>query len=516
MKKAILYIRVSTDEQSKNYSPKHQEEFLRRYCDFNNITIVELVFEDYSAKTFNRPAFQTMLQKLKRRSLKADFLIFTKWDRFSRNAPDAYGMISTLNKIGIEPQAVEQPLDLTIPENKIMLAFYLSAPEVENDRRSLNTIGGMRRAKKEGRWVSTAPRGYDNIVISKDNKYIAPNKDAPTIKWAFEILVKGQHSVEEVRRMCIEKGVHFTRNRFNLIIKNPVYCGRIILPAFKKEESQIIMGTHETIISEELFDEVQDVLMGRRRKQTYKVCAQDEFPLRGFLVCPRCGNKLTGSASTGGSGIKHHYYHCTKGCKERVKSTIVNNAFSEFISKISFKKPVQELYDLILKEVFKSKAGEKTNNQNVIKLEIEKYKERLNKAQELMLDGQMEMDEYKEIKRTIEPKIDALLNQQIAHNAVETDYKAYLKKGLTAIANLGHLFDNTGIAGKQEIIRSTLRENAMFSDGAVRTEKLNKLILLTWAFVGQHKGSKIEKESNFCSLSPMVAGDGFEPTTFGL
>jgi len=39
----------------------------------------------------------------------------------------------------------------------------------------------------------------------------------------------------------------------------------------------------------------------------------------------------------------------------------------------------------------------------------------------------------------------------------------------------------------------------------VRTEKLNKLILLTWSFVGQHKGSKIEKESNFCSLSPMVA-----------
>ena len=35
-----------------------------------------------------------------------------------------------------DPQAIEQPLDLTIPENKIMLAFYIAAPEVENDRRS--------------------------------------------------------------------------------------------------------------------------------------------------------------------------------------------------------------------------------------------------------------------------------------------------------------------------------------------------------------------------------------------
>jgi hypothetical protein len=28
-------------------------------------------------------------------------------------------------------------------KNKIMLAFYLAAPEVENDRKSLNTIAGM-------------------------------------------------------------------------------------------------------------------------------------------------------------------------------------------------------------------------------------------------------------------------------------------------------------------------------------------------------------------------------------
>lgn len=163
MKKAILYIRVSTDEQAdKGYSLKHQEEYLRRYCEMNAIYVAGLVKEDYSAKTFNRPEFNDLILKLKSRQLKADFLIFTKWDRFSRNAPDAYSMISTLNKLGVEPQAIEQPLDLDVPENKIMLAFYLSAPEVENDRRALNTLVGMRRAKKEGRWVSTAPRGYSN------------------------------------------------------------------------------------------------------------------------------------------------------------------------------------------------------------------------------------------------------------------------------------------------------------------------------------------------------------------
>jgi hypothetical protein len=54
-----------------------------------------------------------------------------------------------------------------------------------------------------------------------------------------------------------------------------------------------------------------------------------------------------------------------------------------------------------------------------------------------------------------------------------------LKKALTAIQNLGHLFDNTEVTGKQDIIRSTLRENGVFLEGRVRTEKLNNLILLT-------------------------------------
>ena len=71
-------------------------------------------------------------------------------------------------------QAIEQPLDLSIPENKMMLAFYLAAPEAENDRRALNTFFGMRRAKKEGRYMGTAPTGYINKTTESGKKYCTP------------------------------------------------------------------------------------------------------------------------------------------------------------------------------------------------------------------------------------------------------------------------------------------------------------------------------------------------------
>jgi site-specific DNA recombinase len=131
MKIADLYFRVSTDEQAeKGYSQRNQEEILRKYCEINAIQIRKLIFEDHSAKTFDRPKWNDLLLDLRKSRGKSDIILFTKWDRFSRNAGDAYQMINTLRKLGIEPQAVEQPLDLSIPENKMMLAFYLAAHEV--------------------------------------------------------------------------------------------------------------------------------------------------------------------------------------------------------------------------------------------------------------------------------------------------------------------------------------------------------------------------------------------------
>lgn len=100
MKTADLYVRVSTDEQAdKGYSQRGQEELLRRYCDINKLRIGKIIYEDHSAKTFNRPEWQKYLVDLRKKKHQADLVLFLKWDRFSRNAGDAYQMINTLRKL---------------------------------------------------------------------------------------------------------------------------------------------------------------------------------------------------------------------------------------------------------------------------------------------------------------------------------------------------------------------------------------------------------------------------------
>ena len=67
MKIADLYIRVSTDEQAdKGYSQRSQEKFLRKYCDINKISIRNVILEDHSAKTFNRPEWSKYLLEIRK------------------------------------------------------------------------------------------------------------------------------------------------------------------------------------------------------------------------------------------------------------------------------------------------------------------------------------------------------------------------------------------------------------------------------------------------------------------
>jgi site-specific DNA recombinase len=123
MKRAVIMSRVSSDEQAKGFSLGVQFEQLTNYCKRKDIEVVAHYKEDHSAKNFNRPEFQNFLRFAKKNKKTIDYLLVTTWDRFSRNVTDSFLMIRQLKEMGIEVQAIEQPIDFSIPESKAMLAI---------------------------------------------------------------------------------------------------------------------------------------------------------------------------------------------------------------------------------------------------------------------------------------------------------------------------------------------------------------------------------------------------------
>jgi len=518
MKIADLYIRVSTDEQAdRGYSQRSQEEVLRKYCELNKIEIRKVIYEDHSAKTFMRPKWISLIEHLKKFRNRTNFILFTKWDRFSRNAPDAYQMISVLKKLGVEPQAIEQPLDMSVPENKMMLAIYLTAPEIENDRRALNTMFGMRRARKEGRWTSKAPIGYRNrSTPDGKTRFIEPNEEqARIMKWAFHEIADGKYSTEQVYKRAKALGLHCNKNNFLVTIRNPVYCGLITISAYGDEKAFVVKGQHKAIISQSLFYEVQDILNGKKRKIKTTILSNNMLPLRGFIDCSNCSRTLCASASKGRNNY-YYYYHCSSACGYRQKAEVINELFiAELQQYVLRQESVEHFRTAILDSFINLTNSDKESKIEYIK-EITEQNNRITKARELLLSGDIDGTDYKTIKTEAEKKIflsEAKLSELPSKTISITEVETVLDTAISKLTKLNVIYCKSDIKSKREIIGSMFPEKFTFEELQHRTAKVDILFQIIYLTNNKLEVKKEGQATVLPCLPIMAPSAGLEPAT---
>lgn len=509
MANVIIYTRVSTDEQAaKGTSLPFQKERLEQFCQVAGHNIIKCFTEDYSAKNFdNRPEFNRLLDFLKESRGLINKLLVIRWDRFSRNAPEAYKMIARLAKIGIEVNAVEQPIDFDIPEQKMMLSFYLTIPEIENDRRALNTTNGMRKCMKEGRWVSTAPIGYKNARDSFSKPVLVKSNDAELIKKAFEQFATGIWQIDILRKQMNKEGLKVSKNRFWQILRDPIYCGKIKIKAYRNEPEEIVNALHEPIISEELFYEVQNVLSGKKKIAVKHSKSRDELPLRGYLICNSCGKNLTGSSSKGNGG-KYFYYHCQKGCKERYQTDIAHDAFDRWLCSISIKPEVAQLYLAVIEDIFKSNEGDREAEIKKLEAEYNKRLEMMDRAARKLINEELDKYAYNRLKLSLSKECTEIRVWIDDLKKAESGFEEYCRYGISLLSNLAFYYSDATLEGKQKMLGLIFPEKLVFEKGTYRTTQPNEILNL---LSNNNKGFEEKKkgqEANFSDLSLMVTPTG--------
>ena len=478
MKNVVIYTRVSTDEQSNGYSLSDQKDRLEKYCNLKNYTIVQHYEDDFSAKTFERPEFQKFLSFAKKNRKIIDMFLIVKWDRFSRNMTDSLVMIRELDKLGIETQAIEQPVDLSIPENKLLLAFYITSPHVENDRRSLATIAGMRMAQRTGRFLNRAPFGYKNTIDSyRKPILVIDENNSALVKESFELYGTGIYSKDEVLKIMRKKGIKLCRASFHRMLHNPVYCGKIILKAYKNEPETILIGIHQPIISDELYNRVQHVVGNKRFSQIKPKCKKEELPLRGFLICPICGRTATGSASKGRNG-KFFYYHCISKCKYRVRAENANMVFENWLDTISLKPQSVNLYLKFFEEIYKREKGNRKDEIIKLQNEIEKLKARILKTDVKFIDEMIDVQTYNNLKESFMKDMVQLQARKSDLEQVDFDFIQQLEFVFNFISKIGSSYRMAELEIKQKIIGSIFPKKLIFENSEYRTDEDSELVSL--------------------------------------
>ncbi len=454
MKTADLYIRVSTEEQkTTGFSQRYQEEILKSYCAINSIEVDRVVLEDYSAKTFNRPEWKKLFASyLSKKQSTPRLLLVTKWDRFSRNTGEAYHMIKQLANLKIEVKAIEQPLDTSVPESKIMMAFYLALPEVENERRGLNIKQGRERGLREGRWMGLAPIGYANKITKDGIKYIEPIEPYATLmQMAFQELAKGVQPVSHVYKTLTQAGFSKSIHCFWLAIRNPIYCGKIPLKTEKQTSPIYIQGQHRSLVSASLFEKVQQILL-RKRIHLRKNSADKMFPLRGFLRCPICNKCLTGSGSTGKRKKIYYYYHCQTSRHTRIPIEQIHLQFSSFIAKLTPNNYFKDIYQSVVLDVLNENLIGLSTKQDKLVVKIEMLNYKIEKSRSLLLSSSIDIEDYRIMKKELETEKNLL---QSTLSIVSNETSRIIKTSADIISRFYHLdtlFEQLSIVEKKELI----------------------------------------------------------------
>ena len=514
MSRAIIYTRVSTDEQANSgYSLQHQKALLEKYCQVQNIEIVKHFQDDFSAKTFDRPEIKKAFEYMKRNKKDIDIFLFTKWDRFSRNQEESIKAIRQLHNLGIQVNSVEQPLDLDNPDNKILLSMYLIIPEVENDKNSQRTKDGMRRAMREGCFMGRNPIGYLRFRDENGNSTLIPDgKMSLLIKSAFKDFSTGLYSANELRLIYNKKGLKVSKQGFIDILRNNIYSGKIIIPEFKKEPLEIVNGLHQKIVSVETFEKVASILSGKKKKQFASNSNDEILPLRQQLLCSVCGKKFTGAASKGNGG-KFYYYHCQSRCNGNYRAIEVHNLFSKFLKQFEIKDEVYDLYLNMLEDKFSENSKIRDIRIRKINTEIQALRDKIITLEDSIGENEISVSRIIKIVKRHEDSINNLNEEKDNLNIADKEFGTYLKFGISFLNGLSTYYETSNSKIKKMIIGSIFPEKLVFDGKNYRTLKDNAFLQLI--FNNNNASEDIKKEKVILSndLSCKAPPLGLEPRT---
>lgn len=328
IKKAAIYIRVSTDAQAEEgYSVEAQKEQLTAYCVSKRIKHYELYIDGgWSGSNLARPEIQRLIQDVK--DNKISHVIVFKLDRLSRSQKDTLYLIEDVfNPHDVSFVSLNESMDTSTPMGRLMVGILSAFAQLERENIRLRTRMGMKERVKAGYWMGGGkiPFGYD---YDSEGGILVPNKDAEKVKQVYALYIAGK-SPQVIANLL---GLKYEKLVTQILIRK---CNYGVI----EYNGEIYQGKHEPIISKETYDMAMKCMYERKAVRANST----EHLLTGLVYCGKCGAKMR-YIKWGGQGYKFMCYSQQKSKPYLVKDpdcdqpkisaeeveTMVKNAIFEF------------------------------------------------------------------------------------------------------------------------------------------------------------------------------------------
>ena len=162
MKKAIIYLRVSTGKQATEGASLDVQKKMCQEWAFRNDLLVDEIYHDdgVSAKNLERPELKKMLKYISENKGRISYLVTYQTDRLSRNVADFYTLLALLAKQGVEYKNVNSSIETDI-NNELVLGIEAVMAQHDNKVSDLKS-NAIDYALQ---FMSNAPKIWSNASI---------------------------------------------------------------------------------------------------------------------------------------------------------------------------------------------------------------------------------------------------------------------------------------------------------------------------------------------------------------
>lgn len=301
------YVRLSVEDNKhtgNKESIRMQQYMLEKYIAVQPDMQLEGVFCDNgeTGTNFERSGFEDMMDEVRRR--KIDCIVVKDLSRFGRNYVEAgYYLEKIFPYLGVRFVAVNDHYDTLKDTNGNDLV--LSLKNLVNDLYAKDISQKISSAiavkQKNGEYIgSLPPYGYRKSPENK-NKLVIDEETASVVRDIFQWRAEGQGIAHVARRLnernipsptmykylkgILKKrpsnaGAVWQAQGVKALTRNPVYAGHMAQRKMRQslsegmpqttmpsEEWIVVKHTHEPIVSQEIFDKVQEITQERHEKR---------------------------------------------------------------------------------------------------------------------------------------------------------------------------------------------------------------------------------------------------------
>jgi len=145
--RAAIYGRVSTADKGQDVTMQTRE--LRDYCQRRQWEVVGEYTDTCSGSKDSRPSLDKLMTDARRRRF--DIVLVWKLDRFGRSLKHLVNALSEFESLGVAFASLQDALDLTTPQGRLMFGIIASMAEFERSLIQTRVRSGMANARSKGK-----------------------------------------------------------------------------------------------------------------------------------------------------------------------------------------------------------------------------------------------------------------------------------------------------------------------------------------------------------------------------